>query len=72
MAELDDLGAVWAAATEAIASAQYRAYLRLTWLRAIVEDTALVAVPNEWLSRPDLPCFVRCATCSDITGKRAG
>jgi chromosomal replication initiator protein len=46
MADLDDLGAVWAAATEAIASAQYRAYLRLTWLRAIVEDTALVAVPD--------------------------
>jgi chromosomal replication initiator protein len=44
--DLDDLGAVWAAATEAIASAQYRAYLRLTWLRAIVEDTALVAVPD--------------------------
>jgi chromosomal replication initiator protein len=42
----DDLGAVWAAATEAIGSAQYRAYLRLTWLRAIVEDTALVAVPD--------------------------
>jgi chromosomal replication initiator protein len=46
MTDLDDLGAVWAAATEAIASAQYRAYLRLTWLRAIVEDTALVAVPD--------------------------
>jgi chromosomal replication initiator protein len=46
MTDLDDLGAVWAAATEAIASAQYRGYLRLTWLRAIVEDTALVAVPD--------------------------
>ncbi len=46
MTDLDDLDAVWAAATEAIASAQYRAYLRLTWLRAIVEDTALVAVPD--------------------------
>jgi chromosomal replication initiator protein len=46
MTDLDDLGAVWAAATEAIASAQYRAYLRLTGLRAIVEDTALVAVPD--------------------------
>jgi chromosomal replication initiator protein len=44
--DLDDLGAVWAAATEGIGSAQYRAYLRLTWLRAIVEDTALVAVPD--------------------------
>jgi chromosomal replication initiator protein len=46
MTDVDDLGAVWAAATEAIASAQYRAYLRLTGLRAIVEDTALVAVPD--------------------------
>ena len=45
-----DLGAVWAAATEEVAdgivSAQQRAYLRLTRLRAIVEDTALIAVPD--------------------------
>ncbi len=45
-----DLGAVWTAATEevagGIASAQQRAYLRLTRLRAIVDDTALVAVPD--------------------------
>ena len=45
-----DLGAVWTAATEDVAegidSAQQRAYLRLTRLRAIVEDTALIAVPD--------------------------
>ncbi|GAA5189032.1 chromosomal replication initiator protein DnaA [Rugosimonospora acidiphila] len=37
---------MWAAATDEIVSAQHRAYLRLTRLRAIVEDTALVAVPD--------------------------
>ncbi|MFI5834395.1 chromosomal replication initiator protein DnaA [Micromonospora sp. NPDC051300] len=45
-----DLAAVWAAATEELAdeiiSAQQRAYLRLTRLRAIVEDTALLSVPD--------------------------
>jgi chromosomal replication initiator protein len=45
-----DLGAVWTAATEDLAdgidSAQQRAYLRLTRLRAIVDDTALIAVPD--------------------------
>jgi chromosomal replication initiator protein len=46
VADADDLGAVWAAATDEIVSAQHRAYLRLTRLRAIVEDTALVAVPD--------------------------
>ncbi len=46
MADAVDLGAVWAAATDEIGSAQHRAYLRLTQLRAIVEDTALVAVPD--------------------------
>jgi chromosomal replication initiator protein len=47
-----DLGAVWTAATEDLAdgidSAQQRAYLRLTRLRAIVEDTALIAVPDSF------------------------
>jgi chromosomal replication initiator protein len=47
-----DLGAVWASAAEEVAdgigSAQQRAYLRLTRLRAIVEDTALVAVPDAY------------------------
>jgi len=45
-----DLGAVWANATEEIAdeivSPQQRAYLRLTRLRAIVDDTALISVPD--------------------------
>jgi chromosomal replication initiator protein len=45
-----DLGKVWAAATEELAdeivSPQQRAYLRLTRLRAIVEDTALLSVPD--------------------------
>ena len=43
-------GAVWDAATDELAdeivSAQQRAYLRLTRLRAIVEDTALLSVPD--------------------------
>jgi chromosomal replication initiator protein len=45
-----DLGSVWRAATDEldgeIVSAQQRAYLRLTRLRAIVEDTALLSVPD--------------------------
>ena len=45
-----DLAAVWAATTDELAdeivSAQQRAYLRLTRLRAIVEDTALLSVPD--------------------------
>src|SRR5690606_12181707 len=45
-----DLAAVWREATEEIAdeivSAQQRAYLRETRLRAIVEDTALLSVPD--------------------------
>jgi chromosomal replication initiator protein len=47
---LSDLGAVWMAATDELAdeivSPQQRAYLRLTRLRAIVEDTALLSVPD--------------------------
>jgi chromosomal replication initiator protein len=50
VADTVDLGAVWTAATEDLAdeiiSAQQRAYLRLTQLRAIVEDTALLSVPD--------------------------
>jgi chromosomal replication initiator protein len=50
VAETIDLPAVWTAATDDLAdeivSAQQRAYLRLTRLRAIVEDTALLAVPD--------------------------
>ncbi len=52
VADSVDLGEVWAAATEElvdeIASAQQRAYLRLTRLRAIVEDTALLSVPDTY------------------------
>nr|MDT0662715.1 chromosomal replication initiator protein DnaA [Micromonospora sp. DSM 115978] len=50
MADTIDLAAVWTATTDELAdeivSAQQRAYLRLTQLRAIVEDTALLAVPD--------------------------
>src|SRR5262245_36884422 len=50
MTDADDLAAVWTAATDEItvgtASAQQRAYLSLTRLRAIVEGTALIAVPD--------------------------
>ncbi|AGL13511.1 chromosomal replication initiator protein DnaA [Actinoplanes sp. N902-109] len=52
VADTVDLGGVWAAATDEladeIASAQQRAYLRLTRLRAIVEDTALLSVPDTY------------------------
>ncbi|WP_018254921.1 chromosomal replication initiator protein DnaA [Salinispora mooreana] len=45
-----DLAEVWTATTDELAdeivSAQQRAYLRLTRLRAVVEDTALVSVPD--------------------------
>jgi chromosomal replication initiator protein len=47
---MSDLEAVWQAATDElhdeIVSPQQKAYLRLTRLRAIVEDTALLSVPN--------------------------
>ncbi len=50
MADTVDLSQVWAEATEdladEIASGQQRAYLKLTRLRAIVEDTALLSVPD--------------------------
>ena len=50
VADTVDLAAVWTAATDELAdeivSAQQRAYLRLTRLRAIVEDTALLSVPD--------------------------
>ncbi len=52
MTDMIDLSAVWTAATEevaeGIASPQQRAHLRLTRLRAIVEDTALVSVPDAY------------------------
>ncbi|MFB9450859.1 chromosomal replication initiator protein DnaA [Dactylosporangium vinaceum] len=47
-----DLAAIWNAATNQLAdgldSAQQRAYLRMTRLRAIVEDTALLSVPDPY------------------------
>ncbi|MFG2038752.1 chromosomal replication initiator protein DnaA [Dactylosporangium sp. NPDC048998] len=47
-----DLAAIWHAATDQLAdgidSAQQRAYLRMTRLRAIVEDTALLSVPDPY------------------------
>jgi len=47
-----DLAAIWNAATDQLAdgidSAQQRAYLRMTRLRAIVEDTALLSVPDSY------------------------
>jgi chromosomal replication initiator protein len=50
VADTVDLSGVWAEATEdladEIASGQQRAYLKLTRLRAIVEDTALLSVPD--------------------------
>ncbi|GAB2580229.1 chromosomal replication initiator protein DnaA [Paractinoplanes abujensis] len=50
MADQVDLGGVWKATldelADEIASRQQRAYLQLTKLRAIVEDTALLAVPD--------------------------
>jgi chromosomal replication initiator protein len=50
VADTVDLSGVWAEATDELAdeivSAQQRAYLRLTRLRAIVEDTALLSVPD--------------------------
>jgi chromosomal replication initiator protein len=50
VADTIDLAAIWTATTDELAdeiiSAQQRAYLRLTRLRAIVEDTALLSVPD--------------------------
>ena len=50
MADQVDLSDVWKATLEELAdeisSRQQRAYLQLTKLRAIVEDTALLAVPD--------------------------
>ncbi|GIF24932.1 chromosomal replication initiator protein [Actinoplanes tereljensis] len=50
MADQADLGGVWKATLDELAdeisSPQQRAYLQLTKLRAIVEDTALLAVPD--------------------------
>jgi chromosomal replication initiator protein len=50
MTDMVNLADIWASATDEVAdgigSAQQRAYLRLTRLFAIVEDTALISVPD--------------------------
>ncbi|WP_099343673.1 chromosomal replication initiator protein DnaA [Actinoplanes sp. SE50] len=52
MADQVDLGKLWqdtlSELSEEIASRQQRAYLRFTRLRAIVEDTALLSVPDAY------------------------
>ncbi len=52
MADQVDLGLLWqdtlSELSEEIASRQQRAYLRFTRLRAIVEDTALLSVPDAY------------------------
>src|SRR6185312_3203266 len=69
-----DLGAVWLAVTEEIAdgiiSAQQRAYLRLTRLRAIVEDTALLSVPDAF-TRDQIESRLRPAI-TDALSRRLG
>ncbi len=53
MTDTTDLAAVWTSTTdevsEAFGSAQQRAYLRLTRLSRIVDDTALVSVPDAYI-----------------------
>jgi chromosomal replication initiator protein len=53
MTDMIDLSAVWNSTTdevaEGFASAQQRAYLRLTRLSRIVDDTALVSVPDAYI-----------------------
>src|SRR5215813_6109502 len=53
MTDMIDLTAIWTAATDEVAegipSAQQRAYLRLTSLFALVEDTALISVPDPFI-----------------------
>ena len=53
MTDTTDLAAVWTSATDEVSetfgSAQQRAYLRLTRLSRIVDDTALVSVPDAYI-----------------------
>ncbi|HEX6498480.1 MAG TPA: chromosomal replication initiator protein DnaA [Micromonosporaceae bacterium] len=74
MAGTTDLGAVWAAATtelaDQIGSAQQRAYLRLTRLRAIVDDTALLEVPDAF-TRDVIETRLR-AAITDALGRQLG
>jgi chromosomal replication initiator protein len=69
-----DLASVWHDATEEIAeeivSAQQRAYLRETRLRAIVEDTALLAVPDAF-TRDQIEMKLRPAI-TDALSRRLG
>jgi chromosomal replication initiator protein len=70
----DDLTVVWRDATEEIAdeivSAQQRAYLRQTRLRAIVEDTALLSVPDAF-TRDQIEMRLRPAI-TDALSRRLG
>ncbi|HEY8474514.1 MAG TPA: DnaA/Hda family protein, partial [Natronosporangium sp.] len=69
-----ELAAVWRDATEEIAdeivSAQQRAYLRETRLRAIVEDTALLSVPDAF-TRDQIEMRLRPAI-TDALSRRLG
>jgi len=55
---------------DGIASAQHRAHLRLTRLRAIVEDTALVTVPDTY-TRDVIESRMRSAI-TDALSRRLG
>jgi len=72
--DANDLATVWDAATDELAdgivSAQQRAYLRLTRLRAIVEDTALLSVPDAF-TRDQIESRLRPAI-TDALSRRLG
>ncbi len=74
MTDTIDLGAVWNATTDElndeIMSQQRRAYLRLTQLRAIVDDTALLAVPDAF-TRDVIESQLRTAI-TDALSRRLG
>jgi chromosomal replication initiator protein len=74
VADTVDLDEVWAAAMDELAdeisSGQQRAYLRLTKLRAIVEDTALLAVPDAY-TRDIIETRLRSAI-TDALSRRLG
>jgi chromosomal replication initiator protein len=69
-----DLATVWQRATEQIAetvdSAQQRAYLRRTELRAIVQDTALLSVPDAF-TRDQIEMKLR-PTITDALSRQLG
>ncbi len=74
MGDAIDLATVWDAATDELAdgivSAQQRAYLRLTRLRAIVDDTALLSVPDAF-TRDQIESRLRPAI-TDALSRRLG